>query len=178
MLRAETMRAVFDDGLIDRVREAVSSVSTLEEAVERIAIELPEELDVSRVGLRIHDREHDFIVVAGVWSKLPTQLKAGVSYPAASSLGESFTSVVRARVCSMRIVGRDPIAPPVVQDMLAAEGNGAGVLIPVPQGSEIPAVLAIFSANVDAFSPRDAAFFDRLGAELASPLLAHVAGPP
>jgi hypothetical protein len=173
MLRLTMARAILDDELIDRVRESVSSASTLDEAVERIATGLPSELEVSRVGFRMHDVDNDFVVVIGVWSKKPTQLKVGVSYPIASSLGESFTSIVRTRVCSMRVVGKDPIAPPVVQEILAAEGNASGVLIPVPRGIEIPAVLAIFSGRIDAFSPRDGLFFDRLGLELAAPLLSR-----
>jgi hypothetical protein len=169
--------AILDDELLDRVRGSVSSASTLDEAIERIATGLPTELDVSRVGFRIHDVEHDFVVVVGVWSRQPTLLKVGVSYPIASSLGESFTSIARTRVCSIRIVGKDLIAPPVVQDMLAAEGNASAVLIPVPRGIDVPGVLGIFSAKVDAFSQRHAPFFDRLGLELAAPLLARAPLP-
>jgi hypothetical protein len=164
-----------DEDVIDRVREAVSAASSVDEVVERIAGHLPEELAVSRVGFRVYDPEHDFVVVAGVWSKQPTQLKAGIAYPIVSSLGESFSSVVKARTCSMRVVGMDPIAPPVLQDILAAEGNASGVLIPVPQGPDVAGVLAIFSARSDAFQVGAASFFDRLGAELSGPLLSHVA---
>ena len=164
--------AALDDALIERLRDAVSSAPTIDAAMERIGSGMPEDVEVSRVGFRMHDVENDFVVVVGVWSKQPTQLQAGVSYPIASSLGESFTSIVRTRVCSMRVVGKDPIAPPVVQDMLIAEGSASGVLIPVPRGIDVPGVLAIFSAKVDTFTPRHAAFYDRLGLELSAPLLA------
>jgi hypothetical protein len=61
---------VLDNVVIDRVREAVDTASTVDEQ--------------------------------------PTQIKAGIAYP---------------------------IAPPVLQDMLASEGNASGVLIPVPRGN-------------------------------------------
>ena len=93
------MCAAFDDGVIDRVREAASSASSVDEAVERIAGEMPQELAVSRVGVRIYDAEHEFVIVAGVWSKQPTQLRAGISYPMVSSLGESFSSIAKSRTC-------------------------------------------------------------------------------
>ena len=77
-----------DDEMIHRVREAASTASSVDEVLERIAGHLPDELAVSRVGLRVYDPEHDFVVVAGVWSKQPTQLKAGIAYPIVSSLGD------------------------------------------------------------------------------------------
>lgn len=172
---APVMHSTLDEALIDRVREAAESASSADEAVEQIAGQVPEALAISRVGLRVHDLEHGFVVVAGVWSKHPTQLKAGIAYPIVSSLGESFTSVANARTCSIREVGKDPIAPPVLQEMLAAEGNASGVLIPIPQGADVPGVLAIFSAKTDAFAPPDAPFFDRLGSELSGPLLSLAA---
>jgi len=174
MLLPAMVRSTLDDDVIDRVRKATSSAASVDEVVGQIAAHLPEEMAISRVGFRVYDPEHDFVVVAGVWSRCPTQLKAGISYPIASSLGESFSSIAKARTCSMRVVGKDPIAPPVLQDMLVAEGNASGVLIPVPQGTEVPGVLAIFSAKTDAFTSADAPFFDRLGAELSGPLLSHV----
>ena len=164
-----------DDDVIDRLRKAASTASSVDEVLEGIARQLPDELAISRVGFRVYDPEHDFVVVAGVWSKQPTQLKAGIAYPIVSSLGESFSSVAKSRTCSVRVVGKDPIAPPVLQDMLAAEGNASGVLIPVPQGSQVPGVLAIFSSRSDAFPVGAASFYDRLGAELSAALLSHVA---
>jgi hypothetical protein len=170
-------RATLDEGLLERICTSVAAALAVDQAVERIATGLPPELDVSRVGFRMRDVEHDFVIVVGVWSRKPTQLKAGVSYPIASSLGESFTSVARSRVCSIRVVGKDPIAPPVIQEMLAVEGNASAVLIPVPRGIDVPAVLAIFSGKADGFAPRDIPFFDRLGMELAPSLLAHAPLP-
>jgi hypothetical protein len=160
-----------DDELVERVRQAISGVATADDAMARIAEAMPEDLAISRVGVRVHDLERNLIVIVAVWSRMPTALTAGMTHPTTGALSESFTTVARSRTSSIRFVGRDPYLPPAIQQILADEGNASGVIVPLPKGSAVPGVLVICSARADAFRPADIPFFDRLGEELAEPLL-------
>jgi GAF domain-containing protein len=170
------VRPDLTQALIDRVRDAVSDAPTADDAAGGIAKQMPEVLRLSRVGFRVRHLERQEIVIVGVWSARPTELRSMMGHPSTGTIAESFTSIVSAGSSSVRVVGRDRFAPPFVQELLAEEGNASVVLIPVRSDDRAVGVLALFSARKDAFASADVPFFDALGAAIGAPLAALTEG--
>jgi hypothetical protein len=151
------------------VTHAVEDARTADEALAAIAGCFQDELDVSRVGLRMRLRGVHDVIVAAVWSKMPTQLHAGRTHLGAGSVGEVFDRVIRSRHSDIHVLGESAV--PLLEELLLEEGNRAAVQIPLALDGRVEAVLTIMSSRSVAFLPEDLAFYDRVGEALAPALL-------
>ncbi|MEA2520831.1 MAG: hypothetical protein QOI81_477 [Actinomycetota bacterium] len=148
------------DGAVAAVREAVEEARTADDALAAIADFSQDELSVSRAGIRMRRRGADDVMVAAVWSKVPTQLDAGRTHLGSGSVGEVFDRVVRSQHADIHLVG-EGVVP------LLEEGNRSALQIPLALDGRVLAVLTIMSSREDAFLPGDLKFYEHVGEALA-----------
>jgi hypothetical protein len=157
------------DELIEGLAVAAPAWPTADAAVAAIAAQLPEALEISRIGLRTHTKNAHAVEVVGVWSRRPTVGRPVLLLPEAGSTWESYEAISRlGRAQIRRFPEQDAF---LYEKMLADEGSRSFIQVPIKRGDEVKAVLAIMSARSDAFSDDELLFYERLGDAVAESLI-------
>jgi hypothetical protein len=139
---------------LHRSIEAVQSATTIERAVNRLAITLSAMVPISRVNVRMYLQLSNEVIVVGSWCAHPSSILPGVRKRASST---SFLDVVLEHgvVCGPRTKVKE-----LTEDVLY-DGVGSWVSIPIPGSFRPDGVLTIASASSQLNKERE--FFEQLG---------------
>jgi hypothetical protein len=158
-----------DEGAVAAVAKVVEGARTADDALAAIADFFQDNLSVSRIGVRMRRRGADDVMVAAVWSRVPTQLDAGRTHVGSGLVGEVYDRVVRSQHADIYRVGAGAVH--LLEELLKEEGNRSALQIPLVLEARVQAVLTLMSSREDAFLPGDLGFYERVGEALAPTLL-------
>lgn len=146
---------------LHRSIEAVQTSTTIERAVNRLAVTLSALIPVSRVNVRMYLQLSNEVIVVGAWCAHPSSILPGIRMRASST---SFLDVVLERgvVCGPRAKLKE-----LTEDVLY-EGVGSWVSVPIPGSFRPDGVLTVASASTQL--KQEAGFFEQLGEAVGSRL--------
>ena len=144
---------------------------SLDAALGILASRFSPALRVSRLALRV--RRSEDVLLAGVWSALPTLLAAGTTHPVSGSLYE-VTFDQPLRLNEPVKLGLDDL-PSFLQELFEGEDVMSGIVVPLWVPGCPRTVLTIASSDTEAFKHAELAQYLALGAALG-PALLRVAG--
>jgi hypothetical protein len=133
-------------------RLSIEEATSADEALGIIAAALPEDLMLSRMGLRTDTPDPDQVMTVAIWSRGPSMLFPGLSHPRTGPLGGLYDVVLQTGRPDRRELGEG--TAPVVESILLGEGHRSVVQVPLssPAGQ---AVLTFMSSRHGAFSDED-----------------------
>jgi len=146
---------------LHRSIEAVQTSTTIDRAVNRLAVTLSSMFHVARVNVRMYLQPSNEMIVVGSWCAHPSSILPGVRMRASST---SFLDVVLERgvVCGPRARLKE-----LTEDVLY-DGSGSWVSVPIPGSFRPDGVLTIASASARLKEERE--FFEQLGDAVGSRL--------
>lgn len=146
---------------LHRSIEAVQTSTTIERAVNRLAVTLSAMVPVARVSVRMYLQPTNEVIVVGSWCAHPSSILPGIRMRASST---SFLDVVLERgvVCGPRSQLKE-----LTEDVLY-EGVGSWVSVPIPGSFRPDGVLTVASASHQL--KEESEFFEQLGAAVGSRL--------
>ena len=142
---------------------AVQECQSADEAVEAVAVTLPETLEVSRVAIRMRRSAYNDVMILATWSKGPPLMAVGLTHPTKGALGELYDRIVRHGRADIYEIGEG--VAPAAEQILFEAGNRSTVQIPLVDHS-VRGVLAIYSAHHGAFSDEHLPMYELLGREI------------
>jgi hypothetical protein len=146
---------------LHRSIEAVQTSTTIERAVNRLAVTLSALIPVARVNVRMYLQLTNEVIVVGSWCAHPSSILPGVRMRASST---SFLDVVLEHgvVCGPRARIKE-----LTEDVLY-DGSGSWVSVPIPGSYRPDGVLTIASGSTELKKERE--FFEQLGDAVGSRL--------
>jgi len=139
---------------LHRCIEAVQTSTTIERAVNRLAITLSGMFPVSRVHVRMYMQPSNEVIVVGAWCAHPSSILPGVRMRASST---SFLDVVLEHGV---VAGPRARLKELTEDVLY-DGAGSWVSVPIPGSFRPDGVLTVASASRQLKDEKE--FFEQLG---------------
>jgi hypothetical protein len=160
--------------VVGDIEQQLGEAASADAAASLIASVLADRFAVTRVGIRLLDVADDALVVVGVWSRAPTAVATGISLPVHAT---SFLDVARAGRSIRSTWDAHGRPPPLLDQVIADEGNLAWVLTPLVRGDQVRGILSVCTWDEHAIVEDDLPFFDALGDAVGERLLALASAP-